>query len=156
MYVCQHRYVRHSPVELCARASVYECVCFRIVECCFFWCCFFHWVVNEKQKQNNVHKVAHLLLKSQTFGGKNCAYIIFFRAVYTHLIHNVPVFGYAGGYIVNLTRTSNLDRCPEYVNHWTAMIEEQKKAGKWRLVKKEVYPCHFNDRPGYKHVFQVC
>ncbi|KAL8598203.1 hypothetical protein ACOMHN_043274 [Nucella lapillus] len=61
-----------------------------------------------------------------------------------------------GGFIVNLSRVEYLDLCPDYVNQWNPMVEGHVKAGRWRLVEEVRYDNHFNDRAGYRHVFEVC
>ena len=62
----------------------------------------------------------------------------------------------AGGYIVNLVRSEYMERCQDYVSQWQPVVEGHVTAGRWRLLKEESYNHHFNDRSGYKHVFQIC
>lgn len=61
-----------------------------------------------------------------------------------------------GGYIVIVTRNSHLENVEDYKGKLAPLMDKLEKDGKWKNVKREIFPNYLMEEDGLLLVYQIC
>ena len=89
-----------------------------------------------------LHVWLWFIFKSRTFSHK------YWSTSHLHI--------YPGGYIINIFREEILTSVDEYRDRLEPLMASLEVAGKWRRLRRDIYPEYQVDRVGVINVHQVC